>query len=709
MTAESVPAGPLGSDGPGWRPAAETAQLPEPGVGSARIEPIGEAAARAPLATTPQGPGPIPETNPNVPAAIEPRPAPGVLPAESATDRISEQLGPGAARSEARARATQILATAALQPTDEDTRGQRPSPGSHQVAGPELPLPATAMPKQEQAAGTTGTVGDAARAPATAAVPDAGADVPLQPGVAARPAAGIEGASDAGRHRASPPRSSPADPADVVPAGPRGASPGPDQGGKGDPAAAPSPAGLPDGSTGTGHAVRKGVPGPDNAPLAAASPPEEGEPTRTVVTAGPAPGATRTVQGQEAPRHPPAAGPALAGQPEHPPPSSVRANGPAEPAGPPAAREAAAYVPVPATDGSADRTAPANTPMGAGEGPGPVPGRGFDAPPAISARWAGPAREDSQVAAGAAAGHATSPGARPGDGPPIALSPSPGAGQAGAPMPGQTSAESGVKSARVDASGQGTVPAARSATAASVASPPPAVPPAVAPAVPVAVPTVPAPSPPAEHGGRRDTPAMLVTTASGLAAAGSANAAPAPTGPTNRPAVAVTGAAVTAETRDPQDMGPEIRSDAPGRVGESEPQRPAAVSRTTIEAPTSLPRQALQQVAEALRALPDRPVEISLSPEELGRVRLTVATTDGGANVTILADRGETLDLIRRQIDSLASELRDAGLTNLAFHFGQSGDEPRREMQGPEPTLTAEADAPVAIALGPADGLDLRL
>ena len=52
-------------------------------------------------------------------------------------------------------------------------------------------------------------------------------------------------------------------------------------------------------------------------------------------------------------------------------------------------------------------------------------------------------------------------------------------------------------------------------------------------------------------------------------------------------------------------------------------------------------------MADALHRLPDRPVELTLNPEELGRVRMTLATHDAGITVTIVAERADTLDLMR--------------------------------------------------------------
>ncbi|WP_223428652.1 flagellar hook-length control protein FliK [Tateyamaria pelophila] len=68
------------------------------------------------------------------------------------------------------------------------------------------------------------------------------------------------------------------------------------------------------------------------------------------------------------------------------------------------------------------------------------------------------------------------------------------------------------------------------------------------------------------------------------------------------------------------------------------------------------------------------PVEIVMNPAELGRVRMTLTTTDSGIVVNILADRPETLDLMRRNITDLGESFSDLGYDDVAFAFGQNDD-----------------------------------
>lgn len=126
------------------------------------------------------------------------------------------------------------------------------------------------------------------------------------------------------------------------------------------------------------------------------------------------------------------------------------------------------------------------------------------------------------------------------------------------------------------------------------------------------------------------------------------------------------------------------------------------------------------QVAEALVNAPNRAVELTLAPEELGKVRMTLHAQDSTMTVAVQAERPETLDLMRRHIDSLAREFREMGYADVSFDFGQqSNPQPKPHEQvteaprTPEPTpaglfQSAELAAPVNTHDG-AGGLDLRM
>ena len=82
-------------------------------------------------------------------------------------------------------------------------------------------------------------------------------------------------------------------------------------------------------------------------------------------------------------------------------------------------------------------------------------------------------------------------------------------------------------------------------------------------------------------------------------------------------------------------------------------------------------RNLVQQMKDASLRAAERPVDVHLNPEELGKVRISMVIIDSAITMNILAERPETLDLIRRHIDQLAQELRLIGYGTIGFSFGQ--------------------------------------
>ncbi|MCV2866096.1 flagellar hook-length control protein FliK [Defluviimonas sp. WL0075] len=77
-----------------------------------------------------------------------------------------------------------------------------------------------------------------------------------------------------------------------------------------------------------------------------------------------------------------------------------------------------------------------------------------------------------------------------------------------------------------------------------------------------------------------------------------------------------------------------------------------------------------EQLAAAVAVRPEG-VDVTLRPEELGHVRISIERRGAEVAVTVVADRAETSDLMRRHADLLAAEFRAAGFGNCSFHFGQ--------------------------------------
>lgn len=78
-------------------------------------------------------------------------------------------------------------------------------------------------------------------------------------------------------------------------------------------------------------------------------------------------------------------------------------------------------------------------------------------------------------------------------------------------------------------------------------------------------------------------------------------------------------------------------------------------------------------MADAIITTRDEMIEIALSPEELGRVRMVLTGSDRAPHLTIWADRAETLELMRRHGEQLLQHFRNDGMpdTMLDFRNGQ--------------------------------------
>lgn len=98
------------------------------------------------------------------------------------------------------------------------------------------------------------------------------------------------------------------------------------------------------------------------------------------------------------------------------------------------------------------------------------------------------------------------------------------------------------------------------------------------------------------------------------------------------------------------------------------------------------PRGVARQIAEALIAAHENGIDLQLSPEELGRVKLSMTQGEAGFLVTVSADRPETLELLRRHIDLLGEEFAALGLGDTAFSFNDSPD--HQTAGDPLPTQT---------------------
>jgi Flagellar hook-length control protein FliK len=120
------------------------------------------------------------------------------------------------------------------------------------------------------------------------------------------------------------------------------------------------------------------------------------------------------------------------------------------------------------------------------------------------------------------------------------------------------------------------------------------------------------------------------------------------------------------------------------------------------------------QLVDAVVQQAGRPVEVALNPEELGRVRIALTTLESGISVAIVAERPETLELMRRHIEQLEAEFRQLGYENIGFEFSggdaQTSDYPESDEHTRSVQLTEISDpnlpSPVPMQT---NGVDIRL
>lgn len=170
------------------------------------------------------------------------------------------------------------------------------------------------------------------------------------------------------------------------------------------------------------------------------------------------------------------------------------------------------------------------------------------------------------------------------------------------------------------------------------------------------------------------------------------------------------------------DMGPSSlpnESAEDGVPGSSVPLQSAQGAPSTNRMPAGQQLAPLiwAQMRGAIETSTAKSLQIQLQPIELGRVRVTMNTTDAGVQVIIFAERPETLELMRRFSADFERELRDLGYDSLDMNFShqQSSDPPfHKRLRAEQPDKLPDAALPIAPGPGPTDisawsGMDIRL
>lgn len=88
-----------------------------------------------------------------------------------------------------------------------------------------------------------------------------------------------------------------------------------------------------------------------------------------------------------------------------------------------------------------------------------------------------------------------------------------------------------------------------------------------------------------------------------------------------------------------------------------------------VQTRADLPANVARQIVEVVNRSADRSIELRLSPAELGHVRMKMSPADTGLVVSIVAERPETLDLMRRNIEQLERALEGIGYDDVSFSF----------------------------------------
>jgi len=104
-------------------------------------------------------------------------------------------------------------------------------------------------------------------------------------------------------------------------------------------------------------------------------------------------------------------------------------------------------------------------------------------------------------------------------------------------------------------------------------------------------------------------------------------------------------------------------------------------------------RAIASQLQDAAPKVPGKAVEITLNPQELGGVRMAMQMSENTIGISIVTERPETLDLLRRHIDQLATEFRELGYDHIDLNLAD-GRTPNQNQQGSEGE-TADTSRPV--------------
>ena len=137
--------------------------------------------------------------------------------------------------------------------------------------------------------------------------------------------------------------------------------------------------------------------------------------------------------------------------------------------------------------------------------------------------------------------------------------------------------------------------------------------------------------------------------------------------------------------------------------GRSGAMTPVSTGSFVISQPAQIAGQVAAQMAVAVSQNRSGTTQITLSPEELGKVRMVMSVQDAAITMTVHAERIEVGDLLRRHIDTLADEFREMGFADVTFSFAEDGEPTSQEGEQDMMFRHVPADD-IEVTEAPADG-----
>ena len=120
------------------------------------------------------------------------------------------------------------------------------------------------------------------------------------------------------------------------------------------------------------------------------------------------------------------------------------------------------------------------------------------------------------------------------------------------------------------------------------------------------------------------------------------------------------------------------------------------------------------KIVEAVPAAADGPIEIILDPEGLGKLRMQITRSEAGWTLHVAIERPETLEFMRRHLETLQKDLVSVGYEALSLQLG-GGQNDSAGAQGQSGTMGVQSDtfddgaAQTITTIAISDGLDIRV